>query len=396
MCSLLTVQSPLIADGNIGKIFWSFHFISFFSYHISFFTERIKFSLLFLLGDNNMGCLLTMPARLWMAFSLAHLTAVGTVTTMKVLKPMRLDLVCGWIIMQKMRKTVILIVFLVLGFLHLFPIQEKSQQTTDLTVELEFRAPHPGEAVKVQLKGREDIKLADIHFLGSKHTMGKGQNPATRMALVGLDLGIKPGTYKIDISVLFDDGSYENISKEIVVLGKEFPVKKLWVKQEYVTPPAEALERIRIESELLRQIYNIFTPDWLGEGNFIIPSEGKVAPNFGERRILNNQPRSSHGGVDISSPYGAPVRASNTGRVVLANDLYFAGKSVVIDHGLGVFTQYLHFSKIIAQRGELVKKGEVIGEIGATGRVTGPHLHWGVKISGARVDPLSLLNLEFD
>jgi hypothetical protein len=309
---------------------------------------------------------------------------------------MRLDLVSVWIIMQEMRKTVILIGFLVLGFLHLFPIQERLPQTGDLAVDLEFRALYPGEAVKVQLKGRDDIKLADIYFLGSKHTMGKGQNPATWMALIGLDLGIKPGTYKIDISILFTDGSYANISKEILVLGKEFPVKKLWVKQEYVTPPAEVLERIKIESELLRQIYNIFTPNWLGEGNFIIPTEGEVAPNFGERRILNNQPRSSHSGVDISSPYGAPVRASNTGRVVLANDLYFAGKSVVIDHGLGVFTQYLHFSKIIAQRGELVKKGDVIGEIGATGRVTGPHLHWGVKISGARVDPLSLMNLEFE
>jgi len=315
---------------------------------------------------------------------------------MKVLKLMRLDLAWVWIIMQKMRKIVILIGFLILGFLHLFPIQEKSKQSSEIAVDLEFRALHPGEAVKVQLKGRDDIKLADIYFSGSKHTMGKGQNPVAWMALIGLDLGIKPGTYKIDISVLFNDGSYDNISKEILVLGKEFPVKRLWVKQEYVTPPAEVLERIRIESELLRQIYDIFTPNWLGEGNFIIPSDGKVAPNFGERRILNNQPRSSHSGVDISSPYGAPVRASNTGRIVLANDLYFAGKTVVIDHGLGVFTQYLHFSKIIAHRGELVKKGEVIGEIGATGRVTGPHLHWGVRIFRSRVDPLSLLDLEFD
>jgi len=305
-------------------------------------------------------------------------------------------LACVWIIMHKMRKTFILPVILFLGFLHLFPTQEKPHQTGDLALDLEFRALHPGEAVKVRLKGRYDIKLADIYFLGSKHTMGKGQSPSDWMAFIGLDLGIKPGTYKIDISVLFNDGSYGNISKEILVLDKEFPVKELWVKQEYVTPPPEVQERIKIESELLRQIYAIFTPDWLGEGNFIIPSDGEMSPNFGERRIFNNQPRSSHGGVDISSPYGSPVRASNSGRVVLANDLYFAGKTVVIDHGLGVFTQYLHFSKIIAQRGETVKKGDIIGEIGSTGRVTGPHLHWGVRIFGTRVDPLSILSLEFD
>jgi hypothetical protein len=315
---------------------------------------------------------------------------------MEMLDLMRLDLTGVWIIIHKMRKTFILTLILALGFLHLFPAQERPHQTADLVVDLEFRALHPGEAVKVRLKGREDIKLADIYFLGSKRTMGKGQDPADWMVLIGLDLGIKPGTYKIELSVLFKDGSYRNISREILVLDKEFPVKKLWVKQEYVTPPPEVQERIKIESELLRQVYAIFTPDWLGEGNFIIPSDGDMAPNFGERRIFNNQPRSSHGGVDISSPYGSPVRASNSGRVVLANDLYFAGKTVVIDHGLGVFTQYLHFSKIIAQRGESVKKGDIIGEIGSTGRVTGPHLHWGVRIFGTRIDPLSLLSLEFD
>lgn len=298
--------------------------------------------------------------------------------------------------MHKMYKTFMLSVFLVLGFLHPISIQAKANETGDLTVDLEFRALHPGEVIRVQLKGRDNIKLADIYFLGLKHTMGKGQNPGDWMALLGLDLGIQPGTYKIDFSVLFNDGSHRNISREILVLDKEFPVKELWVKQEYVTPPPEVQERIRMESELLRQVYAIFTPDWLGEGNFVIPSDGEMASNFGERRIFNNQPRSSHGGVDISSPYGSPVRASNSGRVVLANDLYFAGKTVVIDHGLGVFTQYLHFSKIIAQRGESVKKGDVIGEIGSTGRVTGPHLHWGVRVLGTRIDPLSLLSLEFD
>jgi hypothetical protein len=305
-------------------------------------------------------------------------------------------LVCSWIIMHAMRKAFILTIFLFLGFLHPISVQEKPNRISDLSVDLEFRALHPGEAVKVLLKGRADIKLADIYFLGSKHTLGRGQNPGDWMAFIGLDLGIKPGTYKIDISVLFNDGTHGNISREILVLDKDFPVKKLWVKQEYVTPPPEVQERIKIESELLRQVYAIFSPDWLGEGNFIIPSEGEIAPNFGERRFFNNQPRSSHSGVDISSPYGSPVRAANSGRVVLASDLYFAGKTVVIDHGLGVFTQYLHFSKIIAQRGELVKKGDIIGEIGSTGRVTGPHLHWGVRIIGARVDPLSVLSFEFD
>ncbi|MDH4219894.1 MAG: M23 family metallopeptidase [Candidatus Aminicenantes bacterium] len=295
-----------------------------------------------------------------------------------------------------MKKTFIIAVFCVLSSQYIFPIQEKFPQTADLRVNMEFRTLQPGEVVIVRLTGREDVKLANVYFLESKYTMGQGQDPAEWLAFVGLDLGIKPGTYTIDISVLFDDGIYQNISREILVLDKPFPLRKLWVEQEYVTPPPEEMERIRIESELLREIYNIFSPHWLGEGNFIIPSAGEVMPNFGERRIFNNQPRSSHSGVDISSPYGSPVRASNSGRIVLANNLYFAGKTVIIDHGLGVFTLYCHFSKITAKRGEWIKKGDVIGEVGVTGRVTGPHLHWGVRIFGNRVDPFSLVSLNFE
>jgi murein DD-endopeptidase MepM/ murein hydrolase activator NlpD len=100
--------------------------------------------------------------------------------------------------------------------------------------------------------------------------------------------------------------------------------------------------------------------------------------------------------VDISAPTGTPVWASNSGEVALRSDLYFSGKTVIIDHGLGLFSLYCHFSKIKVKRGQVVRKGDIIGEIGATGRVTGPHLHWGVKILGDRVDPFSLLSLNFD
>lgn len=278
---------------------------------------------------------------------------------------------------------------------YLFASQGEIQGETPKTiVDLEFRALQPGDVVKVVARGRTDIRKAEAHFLGESYPMGWEPNSGVWLTFLGLDLGIKPGDYSIELSLLLNDGSIEHLRKEILVQEKEFPVKRLWVKQEYVTPPPEALERIRVESELLAEVYSIFTPSWLGEGPFIVPSDGEAKPNFGERRIFNDEPRSPHSGVDISSPFGAPVRACNSGRVVLANDLYFAGKTVIIDHGLGVFTLYCHFSKIIAKRGETVKKGDTIGEIGATGRVTGPHLHWGVRVSGSRIDPFSLLNLK--
>lgn len=282
----------------------------------------------------------------------------------------------------------------IMGLPGLFAFQEAEKPgLSDIDVNLDFRSLQQGEIVRVSVEGKGVIKQAEVLFLGNTYIMGKGQDPENWLAFLGLDLGIKSGTYTVVVSVLFNDGHHKNIRREILIQDKEFPLKKLWVKQEYVTPPQDVLDRIQWESELLGQIYDIFTLQWYGEGVFIIPSEGKANSNFGEKRIFNNEPRSQHSGVDISSLFGAAVRASNSGKVVLAKNLYFSGNTVIIDHGLGVFTSYLHFSKILTKRGDMVRKGDVIGEIGATGRVTGPHLHWGVKVSGSRIDPFSLLHL---
>jgi len=264
-----------------------------------------------------------------------------------------------------------------------------------ISVDLDFRALHPGEVVKVSFKTTDPVKSIRARFAGNDYTLA-GISPNMYFALIGLDLSLKPGSHPIVITPVYADGHHERVVKEIHVVEKEFPVKKLWVDEKYVTPPPDVLMRIREESELLGTIYGMYSPEWLGEGEFIVPSTGEVAPNFGERRIFNDQPRSPHSGVDISSPYGAPVVASNSGKVVLASNLYYAGNTVIIDHGLGVFTLYLHLSKFRVKRGDNVEKGATLGEIGATGRVTGPHLHWGVKIQGNRVDPFSLLYLTFD
>ena len=128
----------------------------------------------------------------------------------------------------------------------------------------------------------------------------------------------------------------------------------------------------------------------------VLSSLLQVHKNFGDRRIFNDIRRSTHGGVDITAPRGAPIIASNSGRIVLARDLYYAGNAVIIDHGLGLFSLSCHFSKITVKEGDLVRKGDLIGEIGSTGRVTGPHLHWGIKVFGSRIDPFSLLSLNLD
>lgn len=273
--------------------------------------------------------------------------------------------------------------------------EASAEEGLGLELMCDYRALQPGEAVKIVLTAEIPLQKAVLKFQGSRFNMGPGAEARQWLCLLGLDMGLNPGTYTLEATVLSGDGRQESVRRDIEVLAKEFPVKKLWVDQKFVTPPQELMERIRRESELMRVVYDIFTPQWMGDGPFIIPSEGEAVPNFGERRVFNNQPRSRHSGIDISTPFGYPVKASNAGRVVLANNLYFAGNTVIIDHGLGVFTLYCHFSKILVKRDQMVAKGDVVGEIGATGRVTGPHLHWGVRILQTRIDPLSMVALPF-
>lgn len=204
---------------------------------------------------------------------------------------------------------------------------------------------------------------------------------------------MKPGTYPLEIAVSRTDRVPEAIHRDIVIEAKEFPRKKLWVKEDFAVPPKEVEERIAREAELLASVFSMITKTWLGDGDFVLPHPGRAFPNFGQRRIYNNRPRSTHTGVDIAAPLGEPIRAANAGKVVLASDLYLGGKTVVIDHGLGIFSSYGHMSKLMVKRGRTVRKGDVMGLSGSTGRSTGPHLHWGVRIHDARIDPFSLLGL---
>lgn len=299
-----------------------------------------------------------------------------------------------WIRRTKWKRIIfVLFLFFYLNQLSLLSIQrERWLSPSGVSIEVAYRTFQPGEIIAVFIESSQGIKEAWVQFLGRKYLMGEDKSRSRLLAFIGLDLGLNPGIYPVRIIIKDVNDQWETLEKEITVLAKKFPVRKLWVKEKYVIPPAEVRERIKRESEILKSIYSMFTPQWLGKDKFIVPVSGRKTADFGERRIYNNKPRSSHRGVDIASPLGAPVRASNSGRVVLASNLYFSGMTVIIDHGLGLFTLYCHFSKIRVKRGELVEKGDIIGEVGATGRATGPHLHWGVKVFGSGVDPFSLLS----
>jgi murein DD-endopeptidase MepM/ murein hydrolase activator NlpD len=189
------------------------------------------------------------------------------------------------------------------------------------------------------------------------------------------------------------DGSSVAARKSINVIAKKFPSRSLSVDEKYVTPPAEVLARIDEEREKVNAIFASVTPEKFWIGLFRIPVPGKVISAFGKRNIYNGKPRSPHSGADFKGAAGTPIRAPNAARVVLAEDLYYSGNTLILDHGLGLYSYLAHLSEFSVKKGDQVEPGDLIGKVGATGRVTGPHLHWTVRLIMARVDPLSLVNI---
>ena len=246
-----------------------------------------------------------------------------------------------------------------------------------------------GEAFLLELDIKGEIESPYIQFGDTRIPVFKLPETQSYGALIGIDMAKKPAQYNLE----FKGGKESRIIK-IDVTPVEFGVQELTLPKDKVDLDATTLKRVQIEKEEILKSMKPRTKEKLWEGEFIFPVEGEISGRFGVRRILNGQPRSPHSGEDFSAPEGTDVKATNTGRVVLIGDFFFTGKSVIIDHGLGCFSMYFHLHQIEVKTGDLVPKGNVIGTVGSTGRATGPHLHWGVRILGERVNPLSLVGSE--
>lgn len=263
-----------------------------------------------------------------------------------------------------------------------------------IPVELVFRALQPGEVILAELKQTPPVKKLVLQVQEHQYVLdGRAVGPRP-FVLIGIDVAAKPEPLPMGILEEKLDGTMEKYLEVLPIEAKEFSRKRFYVSEAMLAPPAAEQERVKREQELVAAVYSVITPEWLGTGGFMSPiPDREAAPNFGQRRIYNKSYTSIHYGVDIAAPWGSPVRASNSGRVVLASSLYLSGRTVIIDHGQGVFSLYGHFSQILAKRGDLVKKGQIIAKVGNTGRSTGSHLHWGVRILESRVDPFSLVSL---
>jgi murein DD-endopeptidase MepM/ murein hydrolase activator NlpD len=209
-------------------------------------------------------------------------------------------------------------------------------------------------------------------------------------ALVGVDLDQRPG----DARVLVERGVDRTCAVALSIEAVTFPEEHLRVPQRFVELSPRDQARAAREAARLAAVFRAVTTERLWQGPFHVPIEDvQPSSSFGRRRILNGRPRSPHTGVDLGAPAGTPVRAMQRGRVVLDADLFFSGRTVILDHGLGLFSLYGHFSESRVRPGRVVDAGEVIGLVGATGRVTAPHLHWAVRLGDARVNGLDLVRL---
>ena len=266
-----------------------------------------------------------------------------------------------------------------------------------LSITHKARALQPGELVVLTIVSNEAVSTIDVKAFNRTHR-AQALPPTTArphawIALVGIDLEVRPGTYAVSVSATGPAGA-ATARHRLAVRAKRFPTRRLTVDPNFVNPPASEAARIERESAVLTAAWaGTAGPNPVPELAFVQPVPDKANSAFGKRSIFNGQLRNSHSGADFPSLAGAIVKAPAAGKVVIADDFYFSGGTVVVDHGLGIVSLFGHLSQILVKAGDDVAAGAELGLVGATGRVTGPHLHWTVRVNGARVDPLSLVAL---
>jgi murein DD-endopeptidase MepM/ murein hydrolase activator NlpD len=258
-----------------------------------------------------------------------------------------------------------------------------------LRVSASPSAPRQGSVVAITVTSEsplEELALADGDKRIPLERMADGR---TFRGLLGVDLAAASGARTLLLEA--PDGA-ARLAWTVKVAAGRFRVQRLSVDPRYVEVPKEEEERVKADQARVEEAYRRGSSVRLWTA-FSRPVNAPSQGNFGARRVYNGTTRSFHAGLDLAAAEGTPVAAAANGRVVLAGNLYFSGGTVLLDHGAGLFTQYFHLSRIDVKEGEAVRKGAQLGAAGHTGRVTGPHLHWGAKLRGARVNPEDLLAL---
>lgn len=233
------------------------------------------------------------------------------------------------------------------------------------------------------------IKLADRNYPVYAHPR---PGPHTHFSLVAIPFRAQPGKTTLIIQWI-DAGGRQSVAIAFRIVAGKYPMEKLTVDSRRVSPPEKDRERAQKEYREIKSIYAGGAAAKLWRGSFDLPLKSLITSQFGNGRVFNGRLKSYHNGIDFRAPVGTPISAANSGIVKLAKDLFYSGNAVIIDHGTGLFSIYAHLSEFLVKAHQRVEKGQPIGLSGATGRVSGPHLHWGVKLNGIAVNPFVLTDV---
>lgn len=255
-------------------------------------------------------------------------------------------------------------------------------------VSLHPEALAQGQPARLRVCGVAGAKALSARLLEREAPLAKGAGGCWS-ALIAADLDAPPGAHRLEVIA----GGKVVAARALNVAARDYGARSITVEGKYVEPDPEQLARHQADLAAMRPVYDLRTPAPLWSGPWRKPVDSLVVGVFGRRSLVNGQPRSPHGGVDLRAGVGAPIQAPAGGRVACVRDTFFGGLTVLIDHGLGVISAYRHLSAAKVSQGDMVQTGQVIALAGASGRVTGPHLHFDLRWAGARVDPLAFIAL---
>ncbi|SKA72122.1 Murein DD-endopeptidase MepM and murein hydrolase activator NlpD, contain LysM domain [Paucidesulfovibrio gracilis DSM 16080] len=279
--------------------------------------------------------------------------------------------------------------------------QSENQQVSE--GEEIFVLAHPaavslGQPFVARLTSSRPLEDVRVSWMDKdvRPSVGDWNGKYVALALLGTDvLYNKPGVHYLRVSALVD-GELRTFNHPVAVQKKQYPEQRLTLEQKMVTAPPKQSERVARDRKAVRAALSTISPERKWTLPLLRPVSGKVTSLYGYRRILNGQPKNPHRGLDMRAAVGTPVKACEKGVVILSDDHYYAGNSVYVDHGNGVISMYFHLSERKVEAGQSVERGDVIGLAGATGRATGPHLHFGVAVQGRMVDPQTLVTSDVD
>ena len=251
----------------------------------------------------------------------------------------------------------------------------------------------PGSAIFLTVELNHEASRVSGQFFGKNLLFFHTRGARAWYSVAGVDVETTTGTYDLSIRAALPGGRVARTVKAVEIGSVTFRTGDVSVPENFVQPDKASQREITADQKLKERAFAhlISTPQW--SGNFIKPVQAPPTDSFGMTRIFNEELTSEHRGTDFPIKEGSPVVTSNSGTVVLARELFYEGNCVVLDHGQRLFTIYMHLSKIQVRERQKVRKGQRLGLSGATGRVTGPHLHLGVRWDGSYIDPTKLLAL---